>query len=432
MKRRTGAIVQTGHGYTGISFTLKDKDISDVQVYETQSLDELKENFQGRSYGLALDDSAGYLFRLSFPFSGKRRIGMVIRAEIDDLLPYASDDMVIGFKETDNGSVLAAAIPRTTVIDTNGDGKPRYIGLQSLSALYALKWAGCLSQTDAVLVHSSGSAVVILGLRNEKAVFLRQFIHTEEDDSFDQALREILQEPDYHPEVCVLVRDNEDRVDWKDRIERTHGIKVDIPALDKSVSTSILPTWLWSGLGAALIALSPKGQINLTVERQAALPGMEKIAFYTLGCLAALSILVWALSSLSYSLKKGAYEYLDSQPALIYKSIFPKSAQIKDVSKTLEKKIEALERQTPGTNGLSALNLLNELSRTIDSQIDVKVNDFTLDEKEFVFSGTTVSFAALEKIKSAVENLKGLAGVDLQNVELAPNKQVRFKVRGKL
>lgn len=433
VKRRTGAIVQSGQEYTGISFVLKDREISDVKVYEKQALEDLRQSFEDMPHGITLENSSGYLFSLTFPFSGKRKIGMVIKSEMDELLPFPNEDMVIDFQETHRGAVLAAAIHKTVAQEANGDKKVRYIGLQSLSALYAVKWARRLPLQDSIFVHLNGNTVVILGIKDGKAAFLRQFIHAEEDGSFDQALVEVLDEPEYHPTMCVLVNENEDRIDWKERIEKTHSIKVDVPSLDESVGNSALPKWLWSGFGAALMALSPKGEINLTVEKQAVLPRGGRSALYFLGSLAAASVLVWGLLYLNYSLKRGAYNYLSSQPTTIYKGAFPKSAQTKDVARAFQEKIRGLESQSPaGTNGLSALELLNDLSSKIDSQIDVKVNDFTVDEKEFILSGTTVSFGSLEKIKIAVEKLKGVASVDLQNVELATNRQVRFKIRGKL
>jgi hypothetical protein len=434
VKKRTAAIIQTGQEYMGISFTLKDREISDVRIYESQNLGDLKQNFQDTPYGITLDNTSGYLFSLAFPFSGKRKIGMVIKAEMDELLPFPTEDMVIDFKETHDGGVLAAAVPRAVATEANGDKRVRYIGLQSLSALYALKWAGRLPLKDFVFIHLNGNAVVILGIKDGETTFLRQFIHAEEDGSFDQALGEIVNEPGYHPGMCVLVSDNEDRANWKERIEKQHNIHVDVPSLHDSIDNLALPKWLWSGFGAALIALSPKGEVNLTGEKQTAvLPGLNRMALHSVGCLAAMSILVWGLFYLNYSLKQGTYNYLDSQPAVIYKSVFPKSGQVRDITRAFQEKIRSFERQSPaGANGTSALGLLNELSSRIDSQIDVKVNDFTVDEKEFTFSGTTVSYSALEKIKDTVEKLNGVVAVDVQNVELAANRQVRFKIRGKL
>lgn len=417
----------------GVSFTLRDREVSDVQIYENQSFGDLRQNFEDIPYGVTLDNSSGYLFNLTFPFSGRRKIGMVIKAEMDELLPFPTEDMVIDFKETRQGTVLAAAIHKMVAVEANGNKRVRYVGIQSLSALYALRWAGHIPAKDFVFVHCSKDAVVILGMKDGHSSYLRQFVFSQNDASFDEALGEILNEPGYRPAMCILVSDSEDRANWKELIEKKHNIHVHMPSLHDSIGTSSLPKWLWSGFGAALIALSPKGDVNLAAEKPAALPGMNRMAFYLAGCLAGLSVVAWGLLYLNFSLKQDAYDYLDSQPTRIYKSLFPKSPQARDIQRAFQEKIKNLERQSPaGVNGTSAMELLNELSSKIDPQIDVKVTDFIIDDKEFAFSGTTVSFAALEKIKNAVEKLKGVANVDLQNVDLAPNRQVRFKIRGKL
>jgi hypothetical protein len=38
----------------------------------------------------------------------------------------------------------------------------------------------------------------------------------------------------------------------------------------------------------------------------------------------------------------------------------------------------------------------------------------------------------VEKIKAGVEQMKGISEVEMQNLELVANKQVKFKLRGKL
>ena len=60
------------------------------------------------------------------------------------------------------------------------------------------------------------------------------------------------------------------------------------------------------------------------------------------------------------------------------------------------------------------------------------MNEFTSDEKEFTISGTTVSFASIEKIKDSLEHISGVSQVEMQTLELAANKQVKFKLRGRL
>ena len=46
--------------------------------------------------------------------------------------------------------------------------------------------------------------------------------------------------------------------------------------------------------------------------------------------------------------------------------------------------------------------------------------------------GLSVSGSEAEKIKAAIEQMRGVSGVEIQNVNLAEGKQVKFKMRGKL
>lgn len=96
-------------------------------------------------------------------------------------------------------------------------------------------------------------------------------------------------------------------------------------------------------------------------------------------------------------------------------------------------KIRLLDKD-PGSIAVGAdpLAVLNEISARIGPDIDVKISEFASDEKEFTMSGTTVSFASMEKIKAALEQIRGVSQVEMQNLDLAAGRQVKFKIRGKL
>ena len=98
-------------------------------------------------------------------------------------------------------------------------------------------------------------------------------------------------------------------------------------------------------------------------------------------------------------------------------------------------KVRLMEKEpasAAAATSISPLSVLNEISSRIGPEIDVKISEFVSDEKEFTISGTTVSFASAEKIKADLDQMKGVSQVDMQNVELAGGKQVKFKLRGKL
>ncbi len=193
------------------------------------------------------------------------------------------------------------------------------------------------------------------------------------------------------------------------------------------------PEWLWPGIGAGLISARPAGALNFTGVRHGLWFMSSKTAVRLSAALACLGLIVFGLFYLDYFFKERAYDYLSAEPLRLYRQAFPKSPPVKDAARMFREKARMLEKEpgsvSPGANPLA---VLNEISAKIPAELDVKVNEFTADEKEFVVSGTTVSFGSVEKIKAAVEQIRGVSQVEVQNLELAANKQVKFKVRGKL
>ena len=147
-----------------------------------------------------------------------------------------------------------------------------------------------------------------------------------------------------------------------------------------------------------------------------------------------MSLLVLGLSSFDFYLKNRTYDYLSSEPNRIYRTVFPKAPPVKDVVRTFEERIQRLNREegVGKENEANPLSLLDQISSNIDPKIDVRLSEFVADDKEFAIAGTTVSFASIDKIREALQHVKGAGSIELQSVDMAPGGQVRFRFRGKL
>jgi hypothetical protein len=225
----------------------------------------------------------------------------------------------------------------------------------------------------------------------------------------------------------------------KEHIESTFHIRVDTPSLSGILKTGNVAVdaasagWLWPAVGTALLSAQPRGHLNLTGEGNRYIQLLSsKTALSVSAGLAALGLLVGGLFGLDHHMKDRAYRYLVAEPGRIYKASFPKSPPTKDPVRLFREKMRSLDGE-PGTASVAnPLGLLDQISGRIGPEIDVKINEFASDEKEFTLSGTTVSFASLEKIKAAVEQVKGISNVELQDLDLGAGKQVKFKLKGKL
>lgn len=433
MRRKTSAIVQRRDGWYGVTFTAQRKKIIDLTLLVDKSLRELKESIGANGYGVSLENGSAYLLHLSFPFTERRKIRLVIASELEERLPVTMEDMSIGFVGAGKGKILAGAIPKSLMEESFPERRVRITTIQSLAALYALRWCDAIEGKDFVFVHLNGNAAVIMTFKDDSLFSLRQFLHSPKSTSLHDAFAQITEDPQFAPGSYVMVADGEEGPQIKEYLEKTFHIQVEVPSLNRALRGVGLPDWLWAGVGTALLSIEPRGQFDLTGTKRAHASLPMRAARYVSAGLAALSLIVCGLFYTDYYLKERVFQFLTSEPTRIYRLSFPKSPPVRDSARAFRDKIKALDAQ-PGAAGVfvNPLAIFDELSSKIAPDIDVKVSEFACDGKEFTVSGTTVSFASVEKIKAGVEQMKGVSDVEMQNVELAANKQVRFRLRGKL
>ena len=433
MRRKGAAIVEQNGSWYGITLTVREKEISDLKILEEGSLAELRKVLKEDGCAAAVENGSAYLFSLAFPFSDKRKIKLVIGSELEERIPVPADDLAIDFVEAAKGNVLAAAIPKSLAEELRQSKHLRITTVQSVAVLYALRWFNVIYRGDFVFLHRNGDAMVIMGFKDNRLSYLRQFVYSPQSDSLRDAMAEITGGRADSPCAYIMVSDGFDAAQQKQDLEKTFHIDIEMPSLKRILKNEEAPERLWPAIGAALLSLRPKGQLNLTGNGSRYLFLSTKTALHLSAVLAACGLLAAGLLFLDYSLKERTYQYLVSEPNRIYHLSFPKSPPIKDPVRMFREKAKLLEKE-PGSVAAvtNPLAILNEVSSKIGPDLDVKLNEFTADEKEFTISGTTVSFASVEKIKAALEQMKGVSQVEMQNIDLAPGKQVKFKIRGKL
>jgi hypothetical protein len=433
LRRRAAAIVQQKDGWYGLTFTTEEREIGELNLYSDRSLPELRRIVDGTGYGIALENGSAFLFNLTFPFSDKAKIRLVIRSELEQRLPVSVEDMEVSFAASGKGQVLAAAVPKTLADDLHQDRQVRLTTVQSIAALYALKWFRLVAEHDFVFIHMNRNATVVMAFKGSDLYSLRQFFHSPQSNALTEALFQITEDKDFTPESYFMIGDTEEADTERVRLESDFHIKIQTPSLRQTLSNSDVPEWSWAGVGAALMAIRPRGHLNLSGRGNRYPFISSKAGSYACAGLACLGLVACGMSYLDYRMKERVYTYLAAEPARIYKSTFPKSPPIRDPIMMFREKIKAFEKEPGSITAIaSPLVILNELSSRVPPELDVKINEFSSDEKEFAISGTTVSFGAVEKIRDSIQEMKGVSRVEAQNLELTSNKQVRFKLKGRL
>lgn len=435
MKRKVSSIVQYKDDWYGVSFSITGHEITDFEIHQKGTFDEIKDILKDAIYGVSMNTSSGYMVHLTFPFNGKRKIGLVINNELADILPFSVEDCAVDFQEIGKGSVLSVAVPKDALHEFRGNKNINILTLNAPAALYALKWLNIITRTDYAFVNIDGNTASIMVFQENRLKYMRQFFYSPESDALIDAFKELLSRKELIVTTyCMIGSDNDVKTE-KERIEKSFDIRLDTPSLKTYVKHDACPEYLWASIGAALLSMNSRHEISLLRNRQKELSSLNRIALLVSGGIAALSIIIVSIFYLNCFLKGRAYTYLVSEQTKLYRSAFPKSAPVKDIERAFEDKIKSIDQGLRGTGmnvSMPPLQVLAEISSSIDGQIDVKLNEFVCDDKEFSISGTAISFAMIEKIQSNLEKIKGVKSIETQSTDIAAGKQIRFKIRGRL
>ena len=436
MIKKVSSIVQYKGSLFGLSFTVSGKNVTNVELHKEKSFNELCDALRNMPLGISLHTSTGYLVHVRLPFTGRRKIRLVINNELADVLPFEVQDAVTDFQELGKGSVLAASMSNEALEVFKDVKGLRHLTVNSLAALYALRWFKAVPQTDYIFISIDENVASIIAFKSDTLQTVRHFFYSPGSDTLNEAMKELSNNEDLSNTLFYMVSNNEDSLAEKEQIEKNFNIRINMPSPERYIKSDEYPTWFWAAVGSALLSLNPRGEINLLSHKRSEITLPMKLLFLYTGCLAGLCVIALLLALLNVHEKNKVLTYLNGEQSKIFRTAFPKSPPMKDVNKFFEDRIKSIDREVAAGGvanvGMAPLQVLAEISLKVDSQLDVKINEFTSDEREFAISGSTISFAAVEKLKSSIEQIRDIKDVEIQNIDMAAAKQVRFRIRGRL
>lgn len=434
MIRKVGSLFQQGGSWCGLTLEARGRKVTECDIIPGEDFDDLNNIMGNCPRTVSLSPHTGYLVHLRFPFSGKRKISMVIRGELEEYFPFSLDDVLFDFQEMGRGSVLVAAVQKLYIDKLRTERQIKLVTINTIAILYALQWFDVISDTNFVFVHIDGDRAAIMAFQEGRLWFVRQLVYSNRADILREALHECASDKEFKPETCYVVCSNEDPAVAATIDALRSDVRVEMPFLRDYLQGLDLPASFWAGVGAALLTLNAKREINLLGDRHEGFPPIDKLVLLGAGSIGAASLVLAGMLYLDLHLKNRAYAYLGVEQNNLYRSVFPKSPPVKNIPGVLEEKIRAMSKDISGV-GLGAagspLRLLADLSSSIDTQVDVKFSEFRIDGNDFIVAGTTVSFASAEKIKKAIEQVEGIRSIEIRNIDLSDD-QVRFRMEGKL
>ncbi|OPY00260.1 MAG: hypothetical protein A4E62_00919 [Syntrophorhabdus sp. PtaU1.Bin002] len=434
MTRKVGSLFQQGDNvWCGLTLEIQGRRVVKCDVIPGKDFGDLNNVMGNYPRAVSLGPHSGYLVHLRFPFSGKRKISTVVRGELEEYFPFSLDDIRFDFQEMGRGNVLVAAVQKPYVDKFRAEKQTKLVTINTIAILYALQWFNVVSDTNFVFAHIDTDRAIIIAFREGRLWSIRQLVYSSQADILREALHESTSDKELSPKACYIVCSQEDPIIVAAVSGLGPGVRIETPFLRDYLGLD-LPASFWAGVGAALLALNAKDEINLLGNRYQGFPRIEKLVLYGAGSIAAVSLVLAGMSYLNLHLKNRTYKYLGVEQNNLYRSVFPKSPPVKNVSGVFEEKIKAMSRDVSGgrpDTAKSPLRLLTDLSSRIDTQVDVKLSEFRIDGNDLTVAGITTSFASAEKIKKAIEQVSGVKSVEIQNIDLSGG-QVKFRMEGKL
>ena len=403
------------------------------------------------------------------PFTDSKKIRQVLPFELEPLLPFPIEDLVIDFQKigtTGDGSNILAIVGRQSglspFLETAGafridpetllpgayatgmrlaaspDTPESWLLLDihpercSLLVIYARNI--CLMRTFPITLSSSGATGAIC----------RQIQQTLA--GIDSVLETDTPQTDFLPGILLLTGPGADQEALSTYISETLELPVKILNLfEKSGITQreffdadVFPHQMNNALAGALLAAEGgRGGLNL---RQGVLAAKSRFyeykqAIIRTGAMAAIAIF-FAFSNLMAQIvildKKASR--LNQEMVTVFKSILPTVQTIVEPVHQLQVEIEELKKKTFATadtsSYLPAIDILFHLSQDIPDSLDVKFTKLVMGDQSILISGSTDSFNSVNEMKGRLEKNTLFKIVKINSADMEQTeKRVRFKIQ---
>lgn len=373
---------------------------------------------------VSFETKDGLVVGLRFPFKGRKKIAPVLKNELESLIPFPVEEIILDFKEIPNGNTITLSTQKSIVEPLKNAFHPQYVTNNTVSALFAFTYFNIAKEKDFALLHIEGSIFTIFIFKNRLLDSIHQSYFQKGD--FIEKIKEYIINSNI--EALYFIGETTDTQEIE-RFLKSHNIRLIKLDGKDYFDADGYPEWVWAGAGISLLSiLRPKNEINLLREER----GENVFDKYGLLIITFLSISAFFTFMLLYidlNLKKKAYSELAGEEIKVYRRVFPGSPPVFQIEKILKEKIK--ETASEGTTGFysSPITILGSISKNLDPSLDVKLNDLNIDEKGFSISGATTSFSSVEKIKEGISNISNVKETVIEVIEPS-GSQVKFKIRG--
>ncbi len=391
----------------------------------------------------ALPCRVGLFRRLRFPFREKNKISAALPLELGSQLPIPLEEHLISFmppraRENDY-EVDAVVVNKREVADLlthfpDPEQNPRRIDLFPFAFLPVLR------EHDGILVYCRQLEVVVALVYDGMIRDYRLLPGTselEEQEIFDFIANQIsqLENGIGHDGLPLWVigagvTEKLLLILYKtDRVLLTPGGDV----FGDEISYEMAPAAL---LALAELREAKKAvQLNFRQEEFSARGQIEifKAKLVAVGILSLLVIVGIVLTlHLSYLQKTSQEQRLKTELVSIFNKVMPAGSKIVDVPLQLQSQQQELQKQVHlfGLGGQGAATVLQSMSKDIDPEVRIDLQEFNYNGDEVRLAGNADSFESVDRIAAKLRNNRLFSGVEIVDAKLASdNSQVDFELQ---
>ena len=402
---------------------------------------------------------------IQVPFKDLKKISKILPFELEPTIPFPVDDLVIDFytlplsDHNDHTDLIAAAVEKSKLqlylgILASFDIEPEIVTVGGYST------ALCLSSLvdtheNWLFVDIDKSKGTVFGVLSGKICLIRSFPIPSETPSFNtemlctniqrtlSAFEEIVG-LDFHPDGVFIAGCGLDDSDIEQDMERF--LELSVKRIDLvshiEIEKQHHPAKTWNpyqmdnALSLALMEIEGVDGFNFRKGPFAAkkIWVEHKTGLIKAGVLAAM-VLALAFFNVvldSYFLKK-KLTGLDDQITKIFTSTFPDVKSV-DPYQQMRIEIEAANKNAllPGKidKNIRTIDILNNISKLIPKETDVKLTRLVIGEESVQISGNTDTFNSVDDIKSRLEQVSFFQKITISSANInRSDNRVQFKLQ---
>lgn len=406
----------------------------------------LQEGYTLERLVMGLPSAETFRRSLSFPFQGRRRIAQVLPSELEGEIPVSPEEIVADFlisgSDRDGCRGIAIATRLETmkgVLDILPSGTvPVAIQTESVGLATAAAFSGL---DNGAIVLCEGSSCVGAGLDSGQVASLRRLklsgdLKKDVYDIADLAAGLLDGNEDVilacggllEPLLSALGAQGITRVKTPGELEIFRGA-------ERALTGDPGPYLPALGLALRGLGRSESSTVDLRqgpFRSESPIGQMRRPAIRTAVIFGAVFLLGLGNLFFGYTAAKARYESYSRALETSFISLFPDTKVVSVVPQIQEKTI-ALERRTEDLAGFSAagaLTVLAELSSAVPRDLDLKVDELSLDSGRLRLDGMVSSFDAVDRIKSILEESAVFENVKVQNARVgADASRVTFRLQ---